>query len=293
MQEYKLRGKGLGIRNWIKSRTAKTSEGQLFARLFFRAIIIAAPFTKVPVLSGLIRKLALMSDRHHTAGYTVPIAVDLSDHLDQVDLPVELLKKAVREASYRAIVNECLCRDLYSCQDYPRDLGCLFIGHGSEVCVTNGIAREATLEESLSHIDRAARLGLVGKAFWVEIEEFVWGFKDENMNRFLEICFCCSCCCSAFKFDKKAGRGAETLLNRSIGWKTEVLDSCTDCGSCLDSCPRNLISQGVDKVKIDDRLCSGCGVCVTVCPNDALKLDKKEATKKDITDYFEGLDLDL
>ena len=289
---YELRSTGLGIRNWIKRRTAKTSERRWFAVLFFNAILRAAPFTKIPLLDFLIRRVALLSDRHHTAGYTIPINVDLSDLGEEVTLPVELMRKSVRESTCRVLLDECVCRDVFHCKDYPVDLGCIFLGKAAMTLVDSGIGHEATVEECIAHIDRAAELGLPGKAYWVEIEEFVWGFKDQEMTQFLELCFCCPCCCGALKFDRLAGDGARKVLNRSIGWTSVVQDSCVGCGACIEACPRNLIRESENRVEIDS-LCSGCGTCVNACSHKALKLEQKQAIKKDLLEYFEGLDLEV
>ena len=287
---YTPRKNILGINNWIKGQTAKTAKAQNFGRMFFKSILFAAPYTKIPLLGDAILKVAYMSEKNHTAGYTLPLNVDLSNCIDQSTLPIDLMKKVVKDSSYRAIIKTCMCRETFTCNDYPRDLGCLFIGTGAHSVVDNGIANEATLEECYAHIDRAAKLGLAGKVFWVEIEEYVWGVKDENIQNFLEICFCCPCCCAAFSFDRKSNRTGLTL---PTGWVTKVDENCVKCGACIKACPSDHIAMGTSTIIIDEK-CSGCGLCIDVCSKqNALKLVQKEAMKEDVKDYFDGLNLEL
>ena len=44
-----------------------------------------------------------------------------------------------------------------------------------------------------------------------------------------------------------------------------INDDCTACGTCIDECPVEAISEG-DIYKIDPDLCTDCGACADVCP---------------------------
>jgi ferredoxin len=48
-----------------------------------------------------------------------------------------------------------------------------------------------------------------------------------------------------------------------------ITDECTGCGSCIDSCPVDAISEGEIYV-IDAELCTDCGACVETCPVEAI-----------------------
>ncbi|MBN2381275.1 4Fe-4S binding protein [bacterium] len=48
-------------------------------------------------------------------------------------------------------------------------------------------------------------------------------------------------------------------------------EKCTNCGSCLDSCPVDAITMD-DRVVINIDECIGCGSCVVSCPNQAIAL---------------------
>ena len=291
-QAYKPRRPGLGIKNWLKRRTAVKSNSMWFGEVFFKAIVASPPFTRFRPLDILIQKVALLSKKHHTAGYSIPLNVDVADKIRPVTLPVDVMKKTVAEASYRALLYECLCRRTFKCKDYPRDLGCLFLGEAAKICVANGIAREATVEECNAHIDRAAKLGLAGHSFWVEVEEYVWGIQDKNMQNYLELCFCCPCCCAAFRFEQKAHGHTKTVLHHSAGWVCTVGKECVNCGACVKACPRLLITQGSTSAVIAAE-CSGCGICINSCPQGAHRLEQKTEMKKNLADYFVGVGLKI
>jgi NAD-dependent dihydropyrimidine dehydrogenase PreA subunit len=49
-----------------------------------------------------------------------------------------------------------------------------------------------------------------------------------------------------------------------------ITDECLECGSCLDECPQEAISEGDSKYVIDPEQCIECLSCMDVCPNDAI-----------------------
>ena len=48
-----------------------------------------------------------------------------------------------------------------------------------------------------------------------------------------------------------------------------ITEDCTACGTCIDECPVEAISEG-EIYKIDPDLCTDCGACADVCPVDAI-----------------------
>lgn len=50
----------------------------------------------------------------------------------------------------------------------------------------------------------------------------------------------------------------------------KITDECTSCGTCVESCPSEAISEGDGKYVIDQDACVECGVCVESCPVEAI-----------------------
>jgi NAD-dependent dihydropyrimidine dehydrogenase PreA subunit len=48
-----------------------------------------------------------------------------------------------------------------------------------------------------------------------------------------------------------------------------INDDCTACGTCIDECPVEAISEG-DIYKINPDECTDCGACADVCPVEAI-----------------------
>jgi len=49
-----------------------------------------------------------------------------------------------------------------------------------------------------------------------------------------------------------------------------ISDECTMCGTCLEICPTEAISEGDPKYVIDPDTCVDCGQCVDECPAGAI-----------------------
>ena len=50
-----------------------------------------------------------------------------------------------------------------------------------------------------------------------------------------------------------------------------ISDDCIACGTCIDECPVEAISEG-DKYPINPDLCTECGTCADACPSEAIHL---------------------
>ncbi len=49
-----------------------------------------------------------------------------------------------------------------------------------------------------------------------------------------------------------------------------ISDECISCGTCVDACNFDAISEGENKYEIDPEKCTDCGACAEVCPVDAI-----------------------
>jgi ferredoxin len=112
--------------------------------------------------------------------------------------------------------------------------------------VKNGVAHQISASEAEAKIDRAAELGLVGQSLWVEVEQYLWGIQNEHMEKFLEFCFCCPCCCTALHVTKNSTRDVRSRF-KSLGWMAEVNDNCINCGKCIEVCPQHAIKSAGEK----------------------------------------------
>ncbi len=50
----------------------------------------------------------------------------------------------------------------------------------------------------------------------------------------------------------------------------KITEDCVACGTCLDECPNEAISEGDPIYVIDPEKCTDCGACKEACPNDAI-----------------------
>lgn len=291
--QFKPKGKGLGIENGIKRLIAvRPFTWKAYSKIF-KVIIGGSKYTGIPVIGSIYKFIMMFSPRkkRFTQGVVVNLNVDLTEKGQSSVLPIDMMKKSVREASYLAALNSCICRTNKQCKEFPVDFGCIFVGEGSTSLVANGIARQITAAEAEERIDKAASLGLVGQCLWVEIEQYLWGVKNEHMERFLEFCFCCPCCCTALKVAKNSTHDIRSRF-KSLGWMAEVNDNCIDCGKCIEVCPQHAMKSDGSRISADEQ-CFGCGLCKNVCPSSAIDIKLKMEVKKDIKEYFCGLNLEL
>ena len=50
-----------------------------------------------------------------------------------------------------------------------------------------------------------------------------------------------------------------------------ITDECTMCGTCIDTCPTEAISEGEEKYTINPDTCNDCGACAAECPVEAIQ----------------------
>jgi Pyruvate/2-oxoacid:ferredoxin oxidoreductase delta subunit len=286
----------MGINNWIKSKTAVTPATWGLVARFFSIVIKTSRYYNVPLLGALLKKIMFFTplDEIQTRSLIVNINRNVADDANNVVLSIDFMKQVVRNAKFIMIMNNCLCREGSRCADYPVDHGCIFVGEGCRGMAERGIGRQATVEEALRHIDRGAELGLVGQCLWIEVEQYLWGIRDEDLHRFLEICFCCPCCCNAFKLIKNVDREFKSHIH-SIGWLAAIGDGCGNCGACEAACPLEAIRPGADRRIVVDEYCVGCGICAGRCPESAITVGLREPPERGMLDFFagKGLKLDL
>ncbi|MDI6643764.1 MAG: 4Fe-4S binding protein [Methanobacteriaceae archaeon] len=197
-------------------------------------------------------------------------------------IPSKVLKEIITNSKNRFIMNFCICRVSTDCKDYPHDLGCIFLGKGTEN-ISPKIGKMVSVEEALKHVDKCRDAGLVHIIGRNKIDS-VWlntGPKEE----LLSICHCCPCCC-LWKMTPKLPENLGRSINPMIGARIEFNNKlCIGCGKCAKKnvCFMELITMDDGKAKIDLEQCRTCGQCVEVCANNAITLDvDNDAIKRSI-----------
>lgn len=65
-------------------------------------------------------------------------------------------------------------------------------------------------------------------------------------------------------------RGGEFTIGKNQVVNTKLIsDDCIACGTCIDECPVEAISEG-DIYSINPDVCTDCGTCADVCPSEAI-----------------------
>lgn len=301
---YKNKSNGLGIKNWLLEHVIYMNKKRwpLVGKLY-NFFIRYSVWIKQGGLKARIYKTGIKlapDEKMHTGTVIMPLNVDVTDKGEKVVVPLELIRESLKKVSYIAGMDSCICREANECKDYPHNLGCLFLGEAAKVVVKHELGREFTYEEACARVDEAAKHGLMAQAVWLEVEQALWGIRNDLMDHFMEICFCCPCCCIAMRIARNA-TDEERHGFHPAGW-TAVPNrtKCTGCQKCantLHGCPVEALSFGEDgKVIINQEKCVGCGICKSRCNFGAIQIKQTMPMRKDLPEYFRkdyNLDLKL
>lgn len=150
---------------------------------------------------------------------------------------------------------------------------CSTLGPTIDYVVRHGFAREVSKTEMKENLARSKEMKLVLCA-------------DNTKSNVSFICHCCGCCCNVLLGISQFGYPNAVVTSSFIARCDE--ETCIECGNCVESCPINAITNGVDSSpKIDESVCMGCGVCALTCSSDALKLVKRKQRVLHPEDTFE------
>lgn len=192
--------------------------------------------------------------------------------LEQI-IPYKIARNIVLKGPPDVAVYECSCR-------HARENPC----QPTQVCMVVG---QPFVDFILEHNPKSSRKLTQTEALELLRSEHERGhlhsawFKDAFMDRFYAICNCCKCCCGGIEAMVKH----DIPMMASSGYIAQLdNDICTACGTCIDVCPFNALSENEICVAIDWELCMGCGICVELCPNEAISLvlDEKKGVPLDV-----------
>ncbi|HUY01579.1 MAG TPA: 4Fe-4S binding protein [Candidatus Deferrimicrobium sp.] len=235
----------------------------------YRRRYFAALATRIPIIGGVIDRFVFKGDSLVCLPKDNVIQIDASIFPQkETVLPSQVVDYFIEHANYHWIMNFCMCRESNKCKDYPRDLGCLFLGEATTKINPN-IGRPVSKSEARDHMQKGREAGLVhfignvkGDALWLGVSPG---------NKLLTICNCCPCCCISGLIKYMAPQIAENY-SKMVGVEVKVSDSCIGCGTCKKICFVDAIQIISNHAVINQSMCRGCGRCVERCPKHAIEL---------------------
>lgn len=198
---------------------------------------------------------------------TIPINSELAGQDDMV-LPSRILDNIIRKAGHHWIMDFCICRESSDCRDYPKDLGCLFMGEAT-LDINPRFGRPVSAKDARQHVHACREAGLVHLVGRNKLDA-VW-LNVRPGKKLFTVCNCCPCCCF-WRLLPDITPDIGNKLTRMPGIDVRVKHTCIGCGTCLqDVCFVDAIRLREGKATIDNA-CRGCGRCVDICPNQAIEL---------------------
>jgi ferredoxin len=228
-----------------------------------------ARLTRVPLIGHLLHYLFFQGDdiMYIPRATVLTIGASIERPPDMV-LPSTVVEHFIEKATHHWIMNFCLCRAAEGCEDYPIDLGCLFLGEAA-LGINPELGRRVTKREALEHVQRCQEAGLVHFVGRNKLDTVWLGIGPGH--KLLTVCSCCPCCCLWGVLPHVTPR-ISNKIQRMPGVAVSVSDKCVGCGTCIeDVCFMDAIHLEEGQAVIDDT-CKGCGRCVDICPQGAIKL---------------------
>ncbi len=255
----------------------------LLKRLFPR-IFVLARLTRVPVLGRLIERALFEGDSLTIVPRRIVVEVrGVLPAPESVAAPGELVEHFIRSTDYRWLMSFCICRESHGCRQYPRDLGCLFLGEAA-MHINPALGRRVTTAEALAHVRKARELGLVHLVGRNKLDTVWLGVGPGE--RLLTLCNCCPCCCLWRTVPKLHPRIA-AKVHRMPGVSVTVSDACEGCATCEDACFVQAIHVEDGRAVVSDD-CKGCGRCADACPNGAILVSVAATTY--VREAIDGLE---
>lgn len=228
-----------------------------------------AEMTRLPVIGGIVDRWLFEGDDIIYLPRDRVIEIDQPlDMMGDMVLPSQVVEHFVERAGTHWIMDRCICRDASKCEDYPADLGCLFLGEAA-LGINPRLGRCVMKEEALEHVRRCREAGLVHLVGRNKLDTVWLGVGPGD--RLLTICNCCPCCC-LWRMLPNMAPTISSKVARMPGVTVSVTDRCTGCSTCTETvCFVDAIHL-VDGHAVIGDACRGCGRCVMICPQDAIEI---------------------
>jgi len=256
---------------------------------FFPQRFRLADLTNYPLIGDLFDKLFFEEDNMFYL--TKDSVIELNRTIEMPDnyvLPSKIVDHFIEEANHHWIMDFCICRKSDRCEDYPIELGCLFLGEAAKD-INPELGRAVTEKEALEHVKECREAGLVHLIGRNKLDP-VW-LDVSPGKKLMTICNCCPCCC-LWKMLPDLRRDISGKVKKLPGVEIKVNESCVGCGKCTEVCFVDAIrvEEGRAVIKED---CRGCGRCVEVCPEEAIEIRIVELKyyQKSIEDLEDAVDI--
>ena len=274
-------------------KVQKLRKEKLVIRLidkFFPQRFRLANLTNYPMIGDFLDKLFFEEDNMFFLTKDTIIEMDKTIKLsDNYVLPSKIVDHFIKEADYHRIMHFCICRKSDQCEDYPIELGCLFLGEAAKD-IDPELGRPVTEEEALEHVEKCREAGLVHLIGRNKLDP-VW-LDVTPGKKLMTICNCCPCCC-LWKMLSDLTPDISDKIKKMPGVIIKVNKrKCIGCGECHQICFVNAIEIRDGKAIISDD-CRGCGRCIEVCPEKAVEIEIEglEYYHKSIKDLEDAVDI--